>query len=84
MEDGPCQESISGVGGNIWEFPNFTADKLNAGTKLPNPDTDEGEMTPEGLEFWDNIWIGESGASCHSCNSDEELLTLRRFLKALQ
>jgi len=27
----------------------------------------------ESFDFSDNIWIGDSGASCHYCNSDEGL-----------
>jgi hypothetical protein len=37
------------------------------------------DSASENLEFSENIWIGDSGASCHYCNNDLGLFDFRDF-----
>jgi gag-polypeptide of LTR copia-type/Zinc knuckle len=37
----------------------------------------------EGSEFTENIWIGDSGASCHYCNSDKGLFDIQEVSESI-
>jgi hypothetical protein len=37
----------------------------------------------EGSEFSENIWIGDSGASCHYCNSDKGLFDIKEVSESI-
>jgi hypothetical protein len=37
----------------------------------------------EGSEFLDIIWIGDSGASCHYCNSDKGLFDIKEVSESI-
>ena len=37
----------------------------------------------EGSEFTENIWIGDSGASCHYCNSDQGMFDIQEVSESI-
>jgi hypothetical protein len=41
-------------------------------------------LMSDNLDFSENIWIGDSGASCHYCNNDEGLFDVIDFLRESQ